>query len=157
MTEYLRTVTVSRVRADRLGRVAVDSSQKSARAATLFLLALALCCGGAQVSAQSGRGMARGYVAFDDVAYNDLAEKKVRARVELRGGTEHNRGVSYAAETSERGSYEIKSVAAGEYVLRISSPGYAAYEIKVYIPSDFVCSLAVMLKRQGKIAASRKK
>jgi hypothetical protein len=123
----------------------------------MFFLALA-SFGGGTLSAQSGRGMVRGYVAFEDVAYNDVAEKKVRARIELRGDTEYNRAISYTAETNERGSYEIKSVAMGEYVLRISSPGYAAYEIGVYIPSDFVCSLAVMLKRQGgKVAESRKK
>lgn len=133
------------------------SSSKSARAALMFLLALVMC-GVDIVSAQSGRGTMHGYVAFEDVAYNDLAEKKVRAKVELRGNTEFNRGTIYTAETNERGSYDIKSVAMGEYVLRISSPGYAAYEIEVYIPSDFVCSLAVMLKKQGgKGDASRKK
>jgi hypothetical protein len=124
----------------------------------MFALALALCCGGATASAQSGRGTLHGYVAFEDVAYNDLAEKKVRAKIELRGSTEFNRGVAYTAETNERGSYDIKSVAMGEYALRITSPGYAAYEIEVYIPSDFVCSLAVMLKRPGgKGDGSRKK
>lgn len=133
-------------------------SSKAARVATMLLLVLALCRGGATASAQSGRGSVHGYVGFEDVAYNDLAEKKVRARVELRGSTEFNRGTLYTAETNERGSYDIRSVTMGEYVLRISSPGYAAYEIEVYIPSDFVCSLAVMLKRQGgKGDASRKK
>jgi hypothetical protein len=102
--------------------------------------------------------MVRGYIVFEDVAYNDLAEKKVRARVELRGSTEFNRDTVYTAETNERGSYEIKAVAMGGYVLRISSPGYAAYQTELYIPSDFVCSIAVMLKRQGgKVAGSRKK
>jgi hypothetical protein len=132
-------------------------SSKSARAATMFLLALVMC-GVNVVSAQSGRGTMHGYVAFEDVAYNDLAGKKVRAKVELRGSTEFNRATVYTAETDERGSYDIKSVAMGEYVLRISSPGYAAYEIEVYIPSDFACSLAIMLKKQGgKGDASRKK
>ena len=65
---------------------------------------------------------------------------------------------AYTAGTNERGSYDIKSVATGQYVLRITSPGYAAYEIEVYLPSDFVCSLAVMLKRQGgKGGGSRRK
>jgi hypothetical protein len=147
-----------RVRADCFGRVAMYSSSKSARAAAMFLSALALCCGAATASAQSGRGSMHGYVGFEGVAYNDLAEKKVRAKVELRGSTEFNRDTVYTAETNERGSYDIKSVAMGEYVLRISSPGYAAYEIEVYIPSDFNCSLAVMLKKQGgKGDGSRKK
>ena len=123
------------------------SSSQSARAA--LVLALALCCGGATAAAQSGRGAVRGYVAFEDVAYNDLAKKKVRARIELRDGTGHNRGVLYTAETDERGSFGIESVSAGEYVLLTTSPGYAAYEIEVYLPSDFVCSRAVMLKRPG--------
>jgi hypothetical protein len=45
----------------------------------------------------------------------------------------------------------------GEYVLRISSPGHATYEAEIYIPSDFVCRLATMLKKEGgKGAAGRK-
>ena len=125
------------------------TTSRSARSSVIFMLALVFCSG-AVVSAQSGRGAVHGYVAFEGVAYNDLAEKKVGAKIELRGSTEYNRETSYTAETNERGSYDIKSVMAGEYVLRITSPGYAAYEIEVYIPSDFICSLAVMLKKHGK-------
>ncbi|HEX8160483.1 MAG TPA: hypothetical protein VF538_01180 [Pyrinomonadaceae bacterium] len=127
----------------------MHTTSGSGRSSVLFMLAL-LLCSGAVVSAQSGRGAVRGYVAFEGVAYDDLAEKKVRAKIELRGSTEYNRETSYTAETNERGSYDIKSVMAGEYALRITSPGYAAYEIEVYIPSDFICSLAVVLKKHGK-------
>jgi hypothetical protein len=105
-------------------------------------------------AAQSGRGTMHGYVAFDDVAYSDLAQKKVRAQVELRGSTEYNREVTYRTETDEHGAYDFNSVAMGEYVLRISSPGHATYETQLYIPSDFACRLATMLKRAapGKVS-----
>src|SRR4051794_34824929 len=79
-----------------------------------------LVLSGVAAAAQSGRGTMHGYVAFDDVAYSDLARKKVRAQVELRGSTEYNREASYKTETDEHGAYDFNSVAMGEYVLRIS-------------------------------------
>lgn len=124
---------------------------------SLFLFALLLCAP-VVATAQSGRGLMHGYVDFDGISYNDLAASKVRAQVTLRGSTEYNRAVVYQTETDEHGLYDLKSVSAGEYVLRISASGYATYETAILIPSDFECRLATALKRaRGKGSATRKR
>jgi len=109
----------------------------------LFLVLLV--CAMAAV-AQSGRSGMRGYVAFEDLSYNDVAERKVHAKIELS----RTAGVKAAIkiETDEHGLYDFKSVSPGEYVLRISSPGYRIYETEIYLPSDFIGNLAVMLKKE---------
>jgi hypothetical protein len=113
--------------------------------AALLLMLASICC--VLASAQSGRGSMHGYVAFEDLSYLEVAEKRVHASIELRGNTEFNHGV-YTAKTDEHGSYDMKSVPMGQYVLKISSPGYRDYETEIYLPSDFNCSLAVMLKKE---------
>ena len=110
-----------------------------------ILMLACLCC--ALALAQSGRGSMHGYVGFEDLSYLEVAEKKVHASIELRGNTEFNHEV-YTAKTDEHGSYDIKSVPMGQYLLKISSPGYRSYQTELYIPSDFNCSLAVMLKKE---------
>jgi hypothetical protein len=95
---------------------------------------------------QSGRSGMRGYVAFEDLSYNEVAERKVHARIELRRTTRDKDVVT--TQTDEHGLYDFKSVSPGEYVLRISSPGYRIYETEIYLPSDFIGNLAVMLKKE---------
>lgn len=117
---------------------------KTKLAAMLFLLTAFSCV---LASVQSGRGSLHGYVAFEDLSYLDVGEKKVHASIELRGNTEFNHEV-YSTKTDDHGSYDLKSVPMGQYVLRISSPGYRVYQTELYLPSDFNCSLAVMLKKE---------
>ena len=114
----------------------------SAFTTILFLFAFGLAA-----LAQSGRASMHGYVAFADLSYNDVAEKKVHATIELRGNSEFNQAV-YSVKTDEHGSYDLKNVSLGEYILKISSPGYRTYQTEIYLPSDFNASLAVMLKRE---------
>ena len=95
---------------------------------------------------QSGRSGMRGYVAFEDLSYNDVAEHNVHARIELRRTTRDKDVVT--TQTDKHGSYDFQSVSPGEYVLRISSPGYQIYETEIYLPSDFIGNLAVMLKKE---------
>lgn len=116
---------------------------KTKLAATLMLIGLYCTL----ALAQSGRGSMHGYVAFEDLSYLEVAEKKVHATIELRGNTEFNHEV-YTAKTNEHGSYDLKSIPMGQYALKISSPGYRAYQTEIYLPSDFNCSLAVMLKTE---------
>jgi hypothetical protein len=97
--------------------------------------------------AQSGRAAVHGYVAFEDVAYNDVARQKLTATVELRGISKYNDNV-YSARTDEHGLFELNSVSLGEFVLRISAPGYKTYQTEIYLPSDFICNLAVLLKKE---------
>ncbi|MDQ1708469.1 MAG: CarboxypepD reg-like domain [Pyrinomonadaceae bacterium] len=106
---------------------------------------LMLTCG-VIASAQSGRSGMRGYVAFSDLSYNDVAERKVHALIELRRSAADKNRV--ATKTDEHGSFDLGSVSPGEYTLRISSPGYRVYETEIYLPSDFIGNLAVMLKKQ---------
>jgi hypothetical protein len=97
-------------------------------------------------AAQSGRGTMHGYVAYDDISYNEMTEGAIHAKIELRGATEHNHEV-YTAETDNRGSYDVPAIGAGEYTLTISAPRHVTYRIDVYIPSDFECRLATILKK----------
>jgi hypothetical protein len=101
---------------------------------------------GAPPVAQSGRGLMHGYVAFDDLSYTEVTEGKIHAKIELRGSSEFNHSV-YTVQTDNRGGYDIPAIAMGEYTLSISAPGHVAYRINLYIPSDFECRLAVMLKK----------
>ena len=117
---------------------------KTTLAAVLLALAGLSC---AAALAQSGRGSVHGYVAFEDLSYMEVAEKKVHATIELRGNTEFNHEV-YTSKTDDHGSYDLKTIPMGQYVLKISSPGYRAYQTEIYLPSDFTCSLAVMLKKE---------
>jgi hypothetical protein len=110
--------------------------------ATVVLLLL----GYTTLLAQSGRSGMRGYVAFEDLSYNDVAERKVHATAELRRHAGDKEAVT--TTTNEHGSYDFGSVSPGEYVLRISSPGYRVYETEIYLPSDFIGNLAVMLKKE---------
>ena len=109
------------------------------------LFVVLLSCGMLAL-AQSGRSGMRGYVAFEDLSYNDVAERKVHARVELRRTKEDKDAIM--TKTDEHGLYDFQSVSPGEYVLRISSPGYRVYETEIYLPSDFIGNLAVMLKKE---------
>jgi hypothetical protein len=127
---------------------------KPAYVTTSLLLTFFMFSGAA--SAQSGRGAMHGYVALQDVAYVDMARQKVPTKVELRGNTEFNKSV-YTTQTDEHGSYDFKEVPMGEYVIRISRPGYRVYEAEIYIPSDFLCNLATMLKREGSKRAEGQK
>ncbi len=112
---------------------------------TTKLLVLVLICA-MMALAQSGRSGMRGYIAFEDLSYNDVAERKVHARIELRRTAKDKDAVT--TETDEHGLYDFHSVSPGEYVLRISSPGYRVYETEIYLPSDFIGNLAVMLKKE---------
>jgi hypothetical protein len=102
----------------------------------------------APLAAQSGRGTMHGFVGYDDISYNDMTQGAIHAKVELRGATAHNHEL-YTATTDNRGSYDLPAIGAGEYTLTITAPGHVTYRIDVYIPSDFECRLATMLKKKS--------
>jgi hypothetical protein len=115
---------------------------------TMALLVSVLFWTGA-TPAQSGRGLMHGYIAFDGVSYNDLAKGDVHAKIELRSITEGDQRV-YTAQTNEHGAFDLRSIPMGDYILRISSPGYKTYEIEIYMPSDFSWNLAIKLKNANR-------
>lgn len=122
----------------------MHSLTKQTQLTMTLLVVLVICSVG--IFAQSGRSGMGGYVAFEDLSYNDVAELKVHAKIELRRTSDDKNVIK--TETNEHGTYDFQSVSPGEYVLRISSPGYRVYETEIYLPSDFIGNLAVMLKRE---------
>jgi hypothetical protein len=114
------------------------------------LLILLLFCDGAW--AQSGRAVMKGYVAFEDFAYVD---KQPRARVELCASAT-TRNCAPATETDEHGLFEISPAPLGEVWLRISAAGFTTYQIRIYLPSDFIGNVAVMMKHRVKATQRRK-
>ena len=121
--------------------------QRSVYVAMAFLVAVIFSTTAAP--AQSGRGLMHGYIAFDGVSYNDLAKGDVHAKIELRSITEGDQRV-YTAQTNETGAFDLKPIPMGDYVLRISSPGFKTYEIEIYMPSDFSWNLAIRLKHANR-------
>jgi hypothetical protein len=118
-----------------------------------FVLLLILLPVGDSGYAQSGHAVMNGYVAFEGVAFVD---KQPRARVELRPA-KSEAGGSHVTATDEHGHYKIDPAPLGECILRISSPGFTTYEISVYIPSDFIGNLAIMMKKSGAKEGSKPK
>jgi hypothetical protein len=134
-------------------RITMHLSAKTVKVATplMSLLVTLLLLSGA-ASAQSGRAVMKGYVAFENVAYVD---KQPRARVELCAGA-RGKNCGATTETDEHGLFAISPAPLGEWWLRISAPGFVTYEINIYLPSDFIGNLAVMLKRADNKKSSRK-
>ena len=114
------------------------------RTRVVFVLLLTFLLAAASL-AQSGRSGMRGYVGFEDLSYNEVAERKAHAQIELLRNRADKNPVK--TQTTEHGSFDFGSVSPGEYVLRISSPGYKVYETEIYLPSDFIGNLAVMLRK----------
>ena len=106
----------------------------------LLALCLFLLC--ASSAAQSGRASLRGWVTFEDVAYND---PQPRATVRLR--TDGEFPASYEMQTDERGVYVFEVPMLGRCRLEIVAEGYEPYVTDLYLPSDFVAHWAVELRR----------
>jgi len=95
--------------------------------------------------AQSGRSWMEGYV----VGESDVSGLG-QATVELAGDPDNARlkSVKLTAKTGEMGKYAIKEIPYGDYILRVSAPGYVTYQINIYILSDTLTQLHVRLKKE---------
>lgn len=100
------------------------------------------------VEAQSGRGTMRGWIEFEGVGRNNVKSRGVVARVEMVAVHDGHEAPPIVTNTDEIGGYLIENVPAGDYVLRIGSPGFQPYEIELYLPSDFECRIATHLKKE---------
>ena len=97
------------------------------------LIVSLIACG--TVQAQSGRGTMKGYVSLDDAA----PTQPVRAHVHM--------AITRPGDKVAYDTYELPAVMMGEYRLTVSAPGYKSYATTLYLPSDFLGSLAVILKK----------
>jgi hypothetical protein len=97
---------------------------------------------GSSASAQSGGASLRGWVAFQDVAYET---PQPRAKVELiHDAPESN--IAYVTETDEHGFFAFPHTSLGRFTLRITAAKFQPYSAEVYIPSDFAGNWAVQLR-----------
>ena len=92
-------------------------------------------------AAQSGRGGMSGFVQFEDVAW--IEHKHAHVSLDIANPREK---IHYETDTNDNGRFDISPMMMGEYRLKISAPGYKAYETTLYVPSDFLGNLAVILK-----------
>ena len=109
----------------------------------IWALLLVLVASGAQ--AQKGRSWVNG-VVFDETETHELAG----ASVELTGdpGAPRVAAVKLATKTDEGGKYYFKDVAFGDYTFRVSAPGFAPYEIKLFVATDTLTALHVKLRKE---------
>jgi hypothetical protein len=105
-------------------------------------IALAALLGCAAASAQSGRGGMSGFVQFEDVAW--IEHKHAHVRLDIANPREK---VHYETDTNDNGHFDVSPMMMGEYRLAISAPGYKTYETTLYVPSDFLGNIGVILKK----------
>jgi hypothetical protein len=103
---------------------------------------LALCDPGTTY-AQSGRGWMDGFVVQESAT-----KAAAGATVELTALTPRSGSDKLSAKTDERGEYKFKEIPYGDYLLRVSSEGYALYEIEIWIMPDVQTKLHVRLKKK---------
>lgn len=114
-------------------------------AGVIIWLVLLLLCGSQSASGQSGRAFIEGYV-IGDAELSGISG----ARVDLIGDPKGSyvRGVRLQSTTDSTGKYSITEIPHGPYTLRISAPGYVAYEIPIYMLSDTKTQLHAQLKKE---------
>jgi hypothetical protein len=94
------------------------------------------------VSAQSGRGWMDGFVVHESAT-----KAAVGAKVELTALAPRSGSGKLTAKADEHGEYKFKEIPYGDYKLRVSSAGYAPYQIEIYIMPDVQTKLHVRLKK----------
>lgn len=118
------------------------------RRAIVLVALLAGITAAIPIQAQSGRAAISGYIEFDGVGRNNVKTQGVVARVEMIGVNDGTEAPPAATNTDDVAAYKLENLPAGDYVLRISSPGFRTYEIGLYLPSDFECRIATHLKKE---------
>ncbi len=103
----------------------------------------ALMLVGARLTAQSGRSSMTGIV-FDPSETHGIAE----ATVLLTGdpGTPRLATVAFTTPTDEEGHYSFNRLPYGDYLFRVSAPGFVPYQVNIYIAPDAQTALHVKLR-----------
>jgi len=94
--------------------------------------------------AQSGRGWMDGFVVHESPT-----NAAAGAKVELTALAPRAGSGKLTAKADERGEYKFKEIPYGDYKLRVSSEGYEAYQIEIYIMPDVQTKLHVRLKKKA--------
>lgn len=94
-------------------------------------------------SAQSGIGVVRGWVVDQNAAVKDGKFVGIAgAKVEI-GGT--------AVKTDKNGTYDSGELQGNEnYRLKISAPGYRDYELSIFIGSEEIVQISVLMLKTRK-------
>lgn len=95
--------------------------------------------------AQSGRGWMNGFV-FNEGPTKGLPS----ATVELVGDQKDARlrSVKLSTTPDDQGAYSLKDIPYGDYTFRVSAPGFASYQIEIYIAPDMLTQVSVRLRKK---------
>jgi hypothetical protein len=107
----------------------------------ILLIVIAVFILSLSVSAQSGSGRLKGFVASG--IKNGSA---IDATVELRA-IENNSNTKSVDTVQTKDSYYDIEVSFGYYLLTISAKGYETYQTKVYIPSSSTLNWGTILEK----------
>lgn len=64
-------------------------------------------------------------------------------------GSEQLRDVKAEAHTDEEGKYYFKGLVPGDYTFRVTAPGFAPYEVPVFVAPDTLTALHVKLRKEA--------
>ena len=107
-------------------------------------IAILLFLSAGSLAAQSGMGAVSGWVIDVDhtAAVKDRKFLGIPgARVEIGGRS---------LKTDKNGAYDSGELQDGNYRLKISAPGYNDYELSIYIGSDEIVTVSVLLVKPKK-------
>ena len=107
-------------------------------------LALSAFCCPTSTYAQSGRGWMDSFIVHES-ATNAASG----AKVELTALAPRSGSGKLSTKANARGEYKLKDVPYGDYLLRVSSEGYAPYQIEIYVMPDVQTRIHVRLKKKA--------
>lgn len=113
------------------------------------LVAMTLMIPAVGIRAQSGISTAGGVVADGTATRQGKFVAVIGAKVELEQDVKE-RPRKFAATTNDSGGYGFQEIPYGQYVLKVSAPGYRNYELKFFVDSDGSAYIAVLLSKQPK-------
>jgi hypothetical protein len=111
---------------------------------SVAVIALALMISAFAVQAQSGISSAGGVVADETAKRKGNFVGLKGAKVELEQNVKDSPR-KFTTTTDKSGVYSFREIPYGDYVLRVSAPGYRSYELKFFVDSDGSADITVLL------------